>query len=136
MKAYLYDSPVLPDGFKLPKAYIDFAISSDSQDLLPWKIMAGDMAACLSYFGAMLLKFPNRPLVPFAIVHDESGVYNDGWIVLACFDGTDLSGDPPVRIYDYSRPKVFPWDEKPYQNFSAWLETAKNESSDYKSSLL
>lgn len=135
MKAYLYDSPVLPSGFKLPQEYIDFAVSGCSQDLYPWRTLAADMANSLYYFGSMLLKFPNNPLVPFAIIHDESGVYNDGWVVLACFDGADFSGDPPVRIYDYSNPKALPWENRSYQSFSDWLEAAKKESSDYRSSL-
>lgn len=135
VKAYLYDSPILPDGFKLPQEYIDFAVSGCSRDLYPWRVLAADMAGSLCYFGAMLLKFPNNPLVPFAIINDESGLYNDGWVVLACFDGADFSGNPPVRIYDYSNPKASPWENRSYQSFSDWLETAKKEASDYRSSL-
>lgn len=135
MKAYLYESPVLPSGFKLPQEYIDFAVSDCSKDLCPWKILAADMARSLYYLGSMFLKFPNNPLVPFAIIHDESGMYNDGWVVLACFDGANFSGDPPVRIYDYSNPKALPWENKSYRNFSEWLEAAEQESSDYRSSL-
>jgi len=135
VKAYLYGSPVLHSGFKFPQQYIDFAITGCSQELYPWSALAADMASSLYYFGSMLLKFQNNPLDPFAIIHDETGLYNDGWIVLACFDGADFSGNPPVRIYGYSNPKVLPWENKSYKSFSDWLEAAKKESSDYRSSL-
>jgi hypothetical protein len=90
------------------------------------------MAASLSYYGGMLLKFPGRPLIPFAIVSDASGLYNDGLVVLACFDGSDISGQPPIRIYDYSTPKKSPWDNLSYTNFVDWIEAAKKESARYK----
>jgi len=134
MKAYLYDSPVLPSGFRLPQEYIDFAVGGCSRELYPWRTLATDMATSLYYFGSMILKFPDHPLVPFAMIHDESGLYNDGWVVLACFDGADFSGDPPVRIYDYSNPKALPWENRSYQSFSDWLEAAKKESLNNRSS--
>jgi len=80
----------------------------------------------------MLLKFPGAALVPFAIIQDESGLYNDGWVVLACFDGERKEGSPSVRIYDYSKPKLSPWDNLAYSGFAEWFIAAKEESSRYK----
>lgn len=135
MTEYFYDSPILPHRFKLPQDYIDFSISGTSQDLCPWMILSVDMATSLYYFGSMLLKFPNTSLVPFALISDESGIYNDGWVVLACFDGENFSGNPMVRIYDYSTPQISSWQNRSYDNFLDWLEADKKEAADYKLSI-
>jgi len=79
----------------------------------------------------MLQKLPDAPLVPFAIVNDQSGFYNEGWVVLACFDGFDKSGKPRVYIYDYSRPKKLLHDTC-YNDFSEWLSFARSDSERYK----
>lgn len=81
----------------------------------------------------MLEKFKEAPLVPFAIICDQTGLYNDDYVTLALFDGSDQSASPRVRIYDYGTPKKSPWDRLSYDNFEAWLEAAKEESADYKS---
>lgn len=135
MNAFLYDSPILPSGFRLAQTYVDLAVKNLLPDLSPWRFLAGDMATSLSYYGSLLQKFPGKTLVPFAIIQDESGIYNDGWVVLACFDGEDKSGDPAVLIYDYFKPKIKPWENKSYNNFTAWLEAARRESDGYQSSL-
>lgn len=90
------------------------------------------MPLSLSSYAGMLLKFPDRPLVPFARICDPGGLYNDGYVVLACFDGIDKSGRPPVRIYDFGKPKVSPWDNLSYANFEEWLQAAQTESARYK----
>lgn len=130
MKPFIYESPILPEGFRLPVPYLDK--SQDEQlDLAPWRLLCADMATSLFYYGSMLLKFPDRPLIPFAIIQDDSGQYNDGWVVLACFDGRDST----VRIFDYGRPKVSPWDNLAYSGFTEWLEAATQESAQYKAEL-
>lgn len=133
MKTYLYDSQILPDGFKFPHEYVDIILKINPDEFYPWKFMATDLAISIYYFGALLLQFPEKPLIPFAIINDESGVYNDGWVVLACFDGLDFSGNPKVLIQDYSNPKASPWENKSYENFSDWIKSAKKDSLDYKS---
>lgn len=132
MKNFLYNTPILPEGFQFPADYLDVITASEGLDIEPWWFLSKNMAMSLSYYGSMLLKFPGAVLIPFAIIQDESGSYNDGWVVLACFDGGDISGDPAVRIYDFSKPKSSPWDNLGYPNFSAWLEAAKEESVLYK----
>lgn len=133
MKPFLYDLPILPEGFQFPVDYLDVATAGEGLDIEPWRFLSKDMALSLSYYGSMLLKFPGAALIPFAIIQDETGSYNDGWVVLACFDGEDRAGDPAVKIYDFSRPKSSPWDNLGYPNFSVWLEAAKEESARYKS---
>lgn len=51
--------------------------------------------------GSLLIEYRDHPLIPFAIASDESGFFNDGYVVLACFDGSDKSGDPKVYFHDY-----------------------------------
>ncbi|WP_251862807.1 hypothetical protein [Achromobacter sp. Marseille-Q4962] len=132
---FLFDSPILPDAFRLPERYVRMAQAGDWPDLAPWGFLAADMARSLWYYGAMLLKFPGKPLIPFAEINDADGYYNEGYSVLACFDGSDTSGDPVVRIYDYGTHRVTPWQNKSYDNFEAWLAFAAEESADYKAGL-
>jgi len=132
MKAFLYDLPILPNGFKFPIDYLDMVLADDFVDIEPWRFLSKDMATSLFYYSSMLLKFSGAALVPFAIIQDESGLYNDGWVVLACFDGDGKDGSSCVRIYDYSKPKLSPWGNLAYSGFSEWLSAAKEESSRYK----
>ncbi|TPG73992.1 hypothetical protein EAH74_32330 [Pseudomonas mandelii] len=130
MKPFLYELPILPDGFQFPIDYLNVVLD-DEIDIAPWRFLTKDMALSLFYYGSMLLKFPGAVLIPFAIIQDESGLYNDGWVVLACFEGSK-GGNSGVRIYDYSRPKLSPWDNLAYSGFSEWFRSAKEESARYK----
>ncbi|MCF5471072.1 hypothetical protein [Pseudomonas syringae] len=132
MKNFLYDLPILPDGFKFPAEYLNVVLADELIDIEPWRFLSKDMATSLFYYSSMLLKFSEAALVPFAIIQDESGLYNDGWVVLACFDGECKEGNACVRIYDYSKPKLSPWDNLSYSGFSDWFISAKEESSRYK----
>ncbi|MDO7930377.1 hypothetical protein Q6A51_26770 [Pseudomonas sp. KFB-139] len=131
MKNFLYDLPILPDGFEFPEEYLNFILAGDALDVEPWGFLSNDMGRSLFYYSSMLLKFPGRGLVPFAIIQDESGLYNDGWVVLACFERNKVGGFS-VLIYDYSRPSLSPWDNISYSGFSDWLIAAIEESSRYK----
>ncbi|WP_066732231.1 hypothetical protein [Cupriavidus sp. D384] len=132
---YLFNSPILPPGFILPREYIELVTFNRLPDLQPWRFLAKDVPASLSYYGRMLQGFPERPLIPFAMIDDQTGFYNDGWVVLACFDGTDTSGEPSVFVYDYATPKTLPWENLSYDNFTTWMEAAQVESLNYKSEL-
>lgn len=132
MRPFLYSGPILPDGFRFPQSYVDAVNRGHWPDIEPWSLMALDMPSSLSFYGGMLLKFPDVPLIPFAKICDPTGIYNDGYVVLACFDGRDKAGEPAVRIYDFGRPKVSPLENLGYSNFSDWLAAAKSESARYK----
>jgi len=131
MKPFLFNEPLLPGGFEFPKKYIGFALNNSWPDLEPWSFLALNKAESLSYFGRMLREFPDATLIPFAWVNDQTGHYNDGWVVLACFDASEL-GEQRVRIYDCQRPKNTPWDNFSYKNFDEWLAAAKKESDLFK----
>ena len=132
MKPFLYDLPILPNSFEFPVGYLDVVLADEFLDIKPWRLLSKDMATSLFYYSSMLLKFSGAAVVPFAIIQDESGLYNDGWVVLACFDGGGKEGTTGVRIYDYSKPKLSPWDNLSYSGFSEWFSAAKEESSRYK----
>jgi hypothetical protein len=132
-KLFFYNLPILPQGFNFPQSYLQLAQGHVIPDLQPWKFLFTDMPSSLSYYGAMLKKYPDKPLVPFAILDDPSGASNDGYVVLACFDGDNKSGDPKVYFHDYAHPKQVDWpDRYSLANFTEWLRVAQDESSRYK----
>lgn len=131
---FLYDTPILPEGFKFPDEYISMAHMRCLEDIEPWSLLFNDMATSLSYYGAMLNKYKDNPLIPFAIASDQSGLFNDGYVILACFDGSDVSGNPRVYFHDYgSSNKDIAWSERYYlKDFNSWLQLAREESAHYK----
>lgn len=132
MNPFLFDTPILPSNFKFPRGYLEIAKTQNWPDIAPWRFLGLDMGSSLSYYDSMLQMFPQKPLVPFAIISDESGYYNDGYVVLACFECSDSLGEPMVRIYDHGKPKISPWENLAYSSFSEWLLAASEESSRYK----
>ncbi|MFB2562994.1 hypothetical protein [Rhizobium sp. IMFF44] len=132
MSAFLFDLPILPKDFRFPDSYTGLVRNGELPDITPWEFLAGDMGRSLSYYGSMLQRYKQLPLIPFAIIADGTGFHNDGYVTLALFDGSDVHGEPRVRIFDYATPKKSPWDNIAYQNFEAWLEAAKAESADHK----
>lgn len=99
MNPFLFNMPILPEGFKFPDQYLRLVKDNALPNIEPWVFLFQNIGASLYYYGAMLQKFPDAPLVPFAVVNDQSGLYNGGWVVLASFDGRDKSGSPRVCIY-------------------------------------
>lgn len=135
-KLFFYDSPVLPSGFRFPRGYVRLAQTQDLPDLEPWSFLFLNMPDSLIYYGEMLHRYPDKPLVPFAWVNDQMGYYNDVYVVLACFDGDDTSGDPKVYIHDYAEPRRLAWSELySFANFTEWLRKAREESVSYKALL-
>ena len=132
MKPFIFNTPILPKGFIFPLDYESTVTNGVLPDIEPWQFLSQDMPKSLSYYGSLLLKFPAKPLIPFAIINDESGFYNDGWVVLACFDGSDQTGSPCIFIYDYSSPNKLPWENLSYTTFTDWLKAAQKESFRYK----
>lgn len=132
-KLFFFDLPILPRGFSFPPSYLELARGHAIADLAPWKFLFLDMPCSLHYYGAMLQKYPDKPLVPFAIANDPSGMFNDGYVVLACFDGDDRSGNPKVYFHDYGSRKQVNWSDRYcLDNFTAWLQIAQGESARYK----
>ncbi|QNA88420.1 hypothetical protein G4G28_07770 [Massilia sp. Dwa41.01b] len=134
-KPYLYDASILPKDFTLPKSYVELALSQNQPDLSPWELLFLDVPRSSSYYGAMLQRYPDKPLVPFAIANDESGLFNDGYVVLACFDGNDKSGNPTIYYHDYGSDQHVHWSDRYcIPNFDEWLRVEGEESARYKAS--
>lgn len=132
-KQFFYDSPILPPGFRFPQAILDMVKKNEIPDLEPWRFLFLDMPSSLNYYGAMLQKYPEKPLIPFAILEDPSGTINDGYVVLACFDGDDRDGEPKVYYHDYGSRKRVGWADRHFlATFSDWLRVAEEESVRYK----
>ncbi|MCO6538486.1 MULTISPECIES: hypothetical protein [Gilliamella] len=131
---FLYNLPILPNGFAFPKSYVDTVKNNNIIQIEPWSFLCQDIGMSLSYYGSMLIKYTNHPLIPFAIANDQSGFFNDGYIILACFDGNDTSGDPKVYFHDYGYSGEEPSWENRYHldNFLTWFELVKAESAQYK----
>jgi len=131
---FLYEQPILPKGFSFPSSYVELAKNGLIDNLEPWLLLYNDMATSLSYYGSMLLKYKEHCLIPFAVASDQSGIFNDGYVVLACFDGNDHSGNPKVYFHDYGYNEQYPdWDKRYHlNNFDEWLKLAKEESAQYK----
>lgn len=136
-KIFLYDQPILPKNFLFPDSYIELAKKGLFIDLEPWVLLYNDRATSLRYYDLMLLKYQDKCLIPFAIASDLSGFFNDGYVVLACFDGDDLSGDPKIYFHDYGHTGSTPSWKNRYQlkNFDEWLKLAKEESAQYKADI-
>ncbi|QBG97572.1 hypothetical protein [Xanthomonas oryzae] len=132
MKPFLFNEPLLPEGFRFPSEYEALINSTSWPDLQPWSFLAADKALSLSFYSEMLIKFPASPLIPFACINDQSGFYNDGWIVLACFEVNQLTAQPTVRIYNGGTPNKTPWENFSYDSFIEWLYVAKEESVRFK----
>lgn len=136
-KIFLYNLailPRLPKNFVLPESYINLMKRNDFIDIEPWSFLYDDMNDFLNYYSSMLSEYKDHPLIPFAIANDQSGLFNDGYIILACFDGNDNTGNPKVYFHDYGYHGELPsWDKRYYlDNFLVWLEVAKGEAAQYK----
>jgi hypothetical protein len=78
MTPFLFDLPILPESFRFPADYAQLVKDGTLPDIEPWSFISRHLPLSLYYYGGMLIKFPARPLVPFAIINDQSGFYNDG----------------------------------------------------------
>jgi hypothetical protein len=116
---HLYPSDKLPLGFKYPDGLTHFATTGNYPDIYPWWFIdANSKAGELSYSNRIK---ENQVLIPFAKVDDDR---ND----IACFEGTDTSGNPKVvmRVLDDSG------REYSYRNFEEWLKAAEVDANRWK----
>ena len=107
----VYPEHLLPDGFRYPAKYLRLAATGDYPDIYPWWfISAGSEMGKLSH--ALRMR-DGSALIAFAKVDNDD---ND----IACFDGTDTSGNPNV-IMKKSDPDSVGRD---YKDFHEWFEAA------------
>jgi hypothetical protein len=129
---FFYDQPIIPENFKFPNRYIDISHGKEKEISDPWKFMFKDPVLSIFYLGSMLIKFSDHPLIPFAIAEDGSGLYNDGSVIVSCFDGLDQTGSPKIFFYNYAIPKKKISDLRQIGSFDEWLEYAKREAERYR----
>lgn len=118
---YFLNADNLPEGFIYPNTYSNLVLTKDIR-IEPWHFYYSEKTLKFHYNG-LKERYPDRTLVPFARRGDNDDV--------ACFDGTDISGDPRVIIiHDWASPG---WENRgEFKNFLEWLECAKQESEEWK----
>ncbi|MES2770382.1 MAG: hypothetical protein V4623_00095 [Pseudomonadota bacterium] len=127
----------LPANFSFPNDYLTFLQTQPLPELSPWSFLLTEQQPgareeiAQTYYDALRERCPERHLVPFAIAQETSGVYNDGFVVVACFDAK--AEEPVVFIYDYAAEAEQTLAQPEHQSFSAWLEAAQAESTAYQS---
>jgi hypothetical protein len=98
----------LPDGFTYPPEFVR-VVDLGLTNLEPWWILDGRLLR--DRYAGMSLRYPQRPILPFAKRQDNDDV--------ACWD---LQTGRVVIVHDFADPG---WEErKVFPNFNAWLRQA------------
>ena len=125
MSAYLYEDDGLPEGFKFPQAFLDLMARPEIPYYEPWWFITKFPEEAKGWIEMLRESYPSRVLIPFA----KYDCYDD----VACFDGTDLSGDPVVHIVHYGASEG--WERNgTFRNFDEWLEEALEDMKEWKTS--
>ncbi|MDR1064735.1 MAG: SMI1/KNR4 family protein [Azoarcus sp.] len=121
-KPYLFEDGFLSTGFRFPESYLHL-VQKELPDIEPWGWLASYKELSISWMKILQEQFPYRTLIPFA----KFGGSDD----IACFDGTDTSGDPKVLfIHTFCSPG---WEDRgTVDNFDGWLKGITEESRQFK----
>jgi hypothetical protein len=119
---YFYSESRLPQGFRLPEEFVNFAQLDNRPELKPWWFMCDFPEFANFWIDQLRKQYPDRVLVPFAKLEDADD--------LACFDGADLSSSPKViYIHAFASPG---WEMRgEVASFSDWLTLADRDHQDY-----
>lgn len=120
---YLFEEQSLPAGFKLPESYLQVLSQPELPDLEPWWLLTEDKKLALLWADTLRRLYPVRSLLPFA--------KRDGSDDLACFDGSDTTGDPKVfYVHAYASSG---WEHAgEVASFEEWLRRTGIESERFK----
>ncbi len=112
----------MKNSFKFPQSYLDL-VSKGLPDIDPWWWLAPHKESAIYLADTLRKQFPLRILVPFA----KHGGSDD----VACFDGSDTSGDPKVfYIHSFCSPG---WEYRGETNsFAEWLQLTELEAKEFK----
>ena len=126
MNNYVFEPGLLPSRFLFPEVYHRILGQKVLPDLDPWWFLCIDQESSLFWLETLKEQFPERSLVPFAKLSDSDD--------LACFDGSDTSGNPKVLyIHAYTSPG---WEHRgEAADFEHWLQEAKADSEEYQAQL-
>jgi hypothetical protein len=121
-KPYLFEEDSLPTGFRFPESYLRL-LKKPLPDIEPWWWLAPYKASSIFWLETLQEQFPYRTAIPFAKDNRSDDI--------ACFDGTDTSGDPKVLfIHTFCSPG---WEDRgTVDNFDEWLKTTTEESRQFK----
>ncbi len=123
MRVYLYKKDDLPKGFNYPESYIEIMSLDVIPDIEPWFFICEFQESSSFWMNEVKEKYPTRKLVPFAKIDHSDDI--------ACFDGTDISGDP--KVYYVHAFADAGWEDRGYtDNFDKWLKTVYIESAEFK----
>ncbi|WNJ95672.1 hypothetical protein RND59_00680 [Vibrio ruber] len=127
MKIHLFEGNELPDDFQYPDDFLKFVSSYDEKTIKPWRILGESKSELIFFRTSMNEIYPDKPLIPFARLEDSAN--GD----LACFDGSDISGNPRIFFHVYCYQGELPnWDKRySMDNFNCWLEEAREEANFY-----
>jgi len=115
MDFHVYDKSALPTGFSLPEDYLRFVNDDNRADIDPWWFLGVRRESAEFWIGELARQYPGRLLVPFAKLAGSDDV--------ACFDGSDLSGNPRV-LYIHAFASQG-WEDRGSEcDFSSWLRSA------------
>lgn len=120
---YLLSDEELPEGFRYPASFVRTVSSVPAPYFAPWWFLAEHPDLSREWLEMVREEYPSRVLIPFA----KYDVYDD----IACFDGTDCSGDPIVHFVHFAASPG--WEGRGnVPNFDAWLEVAKRDSEEWR----
>lgn len=123
MAGYVFEDVELPPGFALPPSFFKIMATNPIPYYEPWWFLTEFPNDARYWFCRFARDYPERVLIPFA----KFGVDED----LACFDGTDISGDPVVHLVHAGASPG--WEDRgKVANFDAWIELAKEKSAEWK----
>ena len=119
---YLFEDYPLPNDFKFPQLYLDL-MAKGLPDINPWWWLAPHKDSAVYWADTLHKQFPSRTLIPFA----KYGGSDD----VACFDGSDPSGNPKVLyIHSFCSPG---WEHRvEIASFTEWLQKTEIEAAETK----
>lgn len=123
MIAYLFQDADVPAGFRFPEAFVDLVSQEETPYHEPWWFLSEFPDSARKWLSMLRESFPDRSLIPFA--------KNDIYPEVACFDGTDHSGDPIVYYVNADAPSGREIGGK-VKNFAEWLDRTKEESAEWR----
>lgn len=119
----LYTEQELSNGFIYPQLFLNMVSATPVIDLEPWWFICEFKESAEYWFSEIKKQYPEKCLIPFAKYSHTDDI--------ACFDGSDTSGDPKVYyIHAFASPG---WEERgSVANFNEWFKLAQEESARYK----